>query len=128
MPAPANPTLNYVQFDGFVMAAQSLAAQGSYGVGFMVYNGDNSNKVMSRHVWLLNSIVHGFSQAGIALCCGEYQYVIHTTSYDNSNTTCDAQGSGLAINISHTIPGYTPTADDKTNPNSLLVMSPTTTR
>jgi hypothetical protein len=113
-------TVNYVQFDGFVLVGQPLASQGPYGVGFNVFNGDNSNKVASHHIWLLNSIVHGFSQAGIAFCCGEYQYSIHNTSYGNSNATCDAQGSGLAINISHTIPGYTPTADDMTNPNPLL--------
>jgi hypothetical protein len=112
-------TVNYVQFDGFVLVGKPPAAQG-YGVGFNVYNGDNSNKVASHHVWLLNSIVHGFGQGGIAFCCGEYQYSIHNTSYGNANTQCDAQGSGLAINISHTIPGYTPTVDDKTNPNSLL--------
>jgi hypothetical protein len=118
--ATAPNTVNYVQFDGFVLVGQPLASQGPYGVGFNVFDGDNSNKVASHHIWLLNSIVQGFSQAGIAFCCGEYQYSIHNSSHRNAHATCDAQGSGLAINISHTIPGYTPTADDMTNPNPLL--------
>jgi hypothetical protein len=85
-----------------------------------VYNGDNSSKVAGHHIWVLNSIIHGFGQSGISLCCAEYHYVIHNTAYQNSNTQCDAQGSGIAINTEHTIPGYTPTADDQTNPNPLL--------
>jgi len=39
--------------------------------------------------------------------------VIHNTAYDNALTQCDAQGSGIADNINHDIPGYTPTADDQ---------------
>ena len=118
--ASAPNTVNYVQFDGFVLAGLPAGSQPGYGVGFNVFNGNNSASVASHHVWLLNSIVHGFGLAGIAFCCGEYQYAIHNTSYGNANTQCDAQGSGLAVNISHEIPGYTPTADDMTNPNPLL--------
>ena len=120
--SPTAPnTVNYVQFDGFVLVGKSpLSSQGPYGVGFNVFNGDNSNKVASHHIWLLNSIVHGFSQSGISLGYAEYQYVIHNTSYLNSNATCDAQGSGISIFREHMVPGYTPTADDQTNPNALL--------
>jgi hypothetical protein len=48
--ATAPNTVNYVQFDGFVLVGQSLASQGPYGVGFDVFNGDNSNKVASHHI------------------------------------------------------------------------------
>ena len=34
--------------------------------------------------------------------------------------TCDAQGSGIAFNFPLPLLGYTPTNDDKTNPNSLI--------
>jgi hypothetical protein len=107
---------NYLQIDGFEMVGVGTG----YPVGVQVYNGDNSSKVAGHHVWVLNSIVHGFGQSGISLCCAEYHYVIHNTAYTNSNTQCDAQGSGIAINTEHTVPGYTPTADDQTNPNPLL--------
>jgi parallel beta-helix repeat protein len=40
--------------------------------------------------------------------------------YGNSNTQCDAQGSGWSSWEEHPIPGYVPTPDDKTNPNPLL--------
>jgi hypothetical protein len=76
--------------------------------------------VAGHHIWVLNSIIHGFGQAGIGFAASEYLYAIHNTAYGNANTTCDAQGSGIAMNIAHTIPGYTPTADDQTNPNPLL--------
>jgi hypothetical protein len=118
-------TVNYVQFDGFVMAAQANAAGGAYEVGFSAYNCNltgacNTAAVASHHVWLLNSIVHGFGQAGIALGASDYFYAIHNTAYNNALRQCDAQGSGLGLNIAHEVPNYTPTADDETNPNPLL--------
>jgi hypothetical protein len=113
-------TVNYVQFDGFVMVGKPLASQHSYGVGFNVFNGDNSNKVSSHHIWLLNSIVSGFSQSGAQMNAGDFHYLIHNTFHGNANSTCDAQGSGISVVGEHAIPGYTPTADDQTNPNPLL--------
>lgn len=107
---------NFIQIDGFEMVGQGTF----YAVGVNIYNGDNSDKVASHHIWVLNSIIHGFGQAGIGFAASEYLYAIHNTAYKNSNTQCDAQGSGIAINIAHTVPGYTPTADDRTNPNPLL--------
>jgi len=107
---------NYVQIDGFEMVGSGTF----YPVGVQVYNGDNSSKVAGHHIWVLNSIIHGFGQSGISLCCAEYHYVIHNVAYMNSNTQCDAQGSGIGINTEHTVLGYTPTADDQTNPNPLL--------
>lgn len=114
-----NGSANYVIIDGFVMAGAG-AARGPYGVGVNVWNGTNGAQIASHHVWVLNSIVHDFSQAGIAFAAAEYFYAIHNTSYQNSHTTCDAQGSGIAINILHTVPGYVPTADDRVNPNPLI--------
>jgi hypothetical protein len=113
-------TVNYVQFDGFVLAGAPLANQGPWGVGFNVYNGTNNQEIASHHVWLLNSIVHGFSQGGISLTAAEYHYAIHNMSYDNGNTTCDAQGSGISVFIEHPLPNYAQTADDFTNPNPLI--------
>jgi hypothetical protein len=54
----------------------SLASQGPYGIGFNVWNGSNGPEVGSHHVWLLNSIVRGFSQSGVQMNAAEYHYVI----------------------------------------------------
>jgi hypothetical protein len=102
------------------MIGQPLATQGPYGVGFNVFNGTNGPEIASHHLWLLNSIVHGFGQGGVSINAGDYAYIIHNTVYDNANITCDARGSGIAVVGSKIIPGYTPTADDQTNPNPLL--------
>jgi parallel beta-helix repeat protein len=110
---------NYVIIDGFNMAGRGSAG-GPYGIGLNVWNGDNGVKISSHHVWVLNSIVSNFSQAGIAFAAGEYFYALHNTSYNNAGSTCDAQGSGIALNIPHPISGYLPTADDKINPNPLI--------
>jgi parallel beta-helix repeat protein len=110
---------NYVIIDGFNMAGPG-SARGPYGIRLNVWNGDNGAKISSHHIWVLNSIVSNFSQGGIAFAAGEYFYAIHNTSFNNANSTCDAQGSGIGINIPHKVPSYTPTADDKTNPNPLI--------
>jgi hypothetical protein len=68
----------------------------------------------------MNSVVSGFGQSGFQLNNSEYFYVIHNTIFGNSRTQCDAQGSGISLATLHTISGYTPTADDKVNPNPLL--------
>jgi hypothetical protein len=107
---------NYVQIDGFEMVGQGTF----YPIGVQVYNGDNSSKIAGHHIWVLNSIIHGFGQSGIQFNDSEYEYAIHDTFYGNSNTQCDAQGSGISVVTSHSIPGYAPTADDQTNPNPLL--------
>jgi len=112
-------TVNYVQFDGFNLTAKGTpSAQGAYAVGFAAYNCNltgacNTAAVASHHIWLLNSIISGFDQGGVGVGAGDYFYVIHNTAYDNALTQCDAQGSGIADNINHDIPGYTPTADDQ---------------
>jgi hypothetical protein len=110
---------NYVIIDGFNLAGPGSAG-GPYGVGLNIWNGDNGGKISSHHIWVLNSIVSNFSQAGIEFAAGEYFYALHNISYGNGGSTCDAQGSGIALFIPHPIPGYVPTADDKTNPNPLI--------
>jgi Protein of unknown function (DUF1565) len=114
-------TVNYVQFDGFDMAGTTPTSSQFYGIGFSVA-GDNGagTAVASHHVWLLNSVVHGFGQSGVQMNEGDYHYAIHNVFYGNSNTQCDAQGSGWSAFRNHPIPGYVPTADDRTNPNPLL--------
>jgi hypothetical protein len=111
-------TVNYVQFDGFNLVEGSNP--GPYGAGVFTYNGTDGPEVSSHHIWLLNSIVRNFSEVGFLGQDADYHYVIHNTFVNNSNSTCDAQGSGVSIAAEHPIPGYTPTADDTTNPNPLL--------
>jgi hypothetical protein len=113
-------TVNYVQFDGFQLVGTTPVSSQAYGIGFSVQNGTNGTQVASHHIWLLNSIVSGFSQSGVQTDGGDYFYLIHNIMHGNSNATCDAQGSGISIFENHPIPGYVPTADDQTNPNPLL--------
>jgi hypothetical protein len=101
---------NYIQIDGFEMVGQGTF----YPVGVNVFNGDLSSAIASHHIWVLNSIVHGFGLSGISFATADYLYAIHNTSYSNALTQCDAQGSGIGITIAHDIPNYTPTADDQT--------------
>ena len=101
-----------------------MIGQGTfYPQGVEVWNGDSSTKVAAHHVWVLNSIVSGFDQSGLQLNSSEYLYTIHNTVFGNSNTQCDAQGSGISYAGLNAVTGYTPTSDDQTNPNPLL--SPT---
>jgi len=102
------PMPSYVVIDGFEMFASSKV---TYGQGVKVYTGD-SNATTSHHVWVLNNVVHGYGQSGVSMSEGEYHYVIHNTLYDNSQATCDAQGSGISYWVELPITGYTPTADD----------------
>jgi hypothetical protein len=113
-----NPnTVNYVQFDGFVLAGTTPVTSQSFGIGFSVVGDNGGTAVASHHVWLLNSIVHGFGQSGVQMNEGDYHYAIHNVFYDNSGgTQCGAQGSGWSAWEEHPIPGYTPTADDQNNP------------
>jgi parallel beta-helix repeat protein len=110
-------SVNYLQFDGFELVGTSNQF---HSIGFSVFADNGGAQVASHHVWLLNSIVHGFGQSGIAMNEGDYYYVIHNTFYGNSNVQCDSQGSGFSAWHNHPIPGYVPTTDDRTNPNSLL--------
>ena len=55
----------------------------------------SENFALFHHVWLLNSIVHGFGQSGVQMHEGDYHYAIHNVFYDNSNVQCDAQGLDL---------------------------------
>ena len=59
-------------------------------------------------------------KSGLQLNNSEYLYAIHNTLYGNANTQCDAQGSGISYWAPNAVAGYTPTADDETNPNPLL--------
>jgi hypothetical protein len=108
---------NYLMIDGFVMKGGN--ANGSAD-GVTITNGDNGPEIASHHIWILNSVITGFGQSGVAVAATEYIYLIHNRVYGNSNLNCGAQGSGIAFNILHAIPNYTPTADDRKNPNPLL--------
>src|SRR6516225_7180270 len=109
-------TVNYVQFDGSNLVGTTPTSSQFHGIGFSVFGDNGGTAVASHHVWLLNSIVHGFGQAGVGTVEGDYHYVIHNTIYDNANVQCDSQGSGFSAWEEHPIPGYTPTADDQNNP------------
>jgi parallel beta-helix repeat protein len=108
---------NYLMIDGFKMIGYNSSANG---VGVSAWNGDNGSGVASHHIWVINNRISGFGQSGIGIAAGEYYYLIHNGVFLNSNLQCYSQGSGIAINIMHSVPNYVPTADDMTNPNPLL--------
>ena len=106
--SPANAS--YVVIDGFTLAASSEI---TYGQGIEVYDGENpENAFATHHVWVLNNNISGYGQTGVQLNDGEYFYVIHNTTYDNSNDTCDAQGSGISLVGLKAVSGYSPTSMD----------------
>ncbi len=111
---------DYIMIDGFNLAA---ATSDTYGIGITETDPTNAGGggiATTHHFWVLNSIIHGYGQAGINPGGTDYQYYLHNTLYDNANNTCDAQGSGISIVVPKEFPNYTPTADDLTNPNPLI--------
>lgn len=105
------PGPNYIVIDGFELAASSKVA---YGAGINTWDNQpgGEDTIGSHHIWVLNNIVHGYGEAGIAGSDGEYFYFIHNTAYNNANVTCDAQGSGIGVVVPKAIPRYTPTSMD----------------
>ena len=108
---------SYIMIDGFVMNGGNASSDGD---GVLLTNGDNGTEIGSHHIWVLNSDISGFGQGGISDSANEYIYLIHNRVHGNSNLNCGARGSGVAFNILHAVPNYTPTPDDKKNPNALL--------
>jgi hypothetical protein len=112
------PMANFVIIDGFKIAGSSSA---SYGQGVEVWDGKSPETTNSgHHIWVLNNIIFGNSQSGVQMNDGEYFYVLHNTIYGNANSTCDAQGSGVSFAVLKAFSSYTPSGDDRTNPNSLI--------
>jgi hypothetical protein len=105
---------NYIIIDGFRMAA---ASETEYGQGINLWNGTNTYIPSVHHVWIMNSIISGYGQAGVNMGMGEYFYVIHNKSYANAHVGCSAQGSGIAfVVLRPVVTDYTPTHDDLKNP------------
>jgi hypothetical protein len=111
----AQPMASYVVIDGFNIAG--ITGRG-YGQGVEVWN--HNQCCSSHHIWVLNNIIYNNGQSGVQMNDGEYFYVLHNTVYGNSNTTCDAQGSGISLASLKAFSGYTPTSDDQTNANPLI--------
>ncbi len=102
-------TGNYVIIDGFTLAA---AAETLFGQGIELWAGSNTFTQSVHHVWILNSVIHGYGQSGVQMNEGEYFFVIHNTIYGNANAGCSAQGSGISFANLIALSGYTSTADD----------------
>jgi hypothetical protein len=104
---------NYVVIDGFTLTA---ASETGYGQGIQLWAGNNNFVPSVHHVWIMNSIISGYGQAGVNMNQGEYFYVIHNTVYNNANVGCSAQGSGIAFVSLIAAPNYIPTPADLRNP------------
>ena len=106
-------SVNYVMIDGFDMAAASQAA---YGAAVYINNnnaGAPTGTLSAHHVWILNSLMHGYGEAGVATNEADYIYVIHNSAYNNAGVTCDAQGSGIGLVVAKGLSNYTATTMDK---------------
>jgi hypothetical protein len=102
--------------DGFTMRA---ASETLYGQGIELWDGNESGANAPRsvnHVWVMNSIISGYGQAGVQMNDGEYFYVVHNTIYGNANAGCSAQGSGISFVVLKAFPNYVRTSDDANNP------------
>jgi parallel beta-helix repeat protein len=114
------PMANYVIIDGFVIKGSNTP----YGQGIEVWNANvatgSSQLNSSHHIWIINNKIYDNGQSGLQMNDGEYFYVIHNSIYGNAGVTCDAQGSGISFVALKEFRGYTPTADDRTNPNPLI--------
>lgn len=109
--------LGYIMIDGFELAATTRAA---YGVGILIYSGSNawpaSGSATTHHIWVLNSVIHGYGQSGIQTGQSDWNVFAHNQAYGNAGITCDAQGSGISLAEPLALAGYTPTAFDLNNP------------
>jgi hypothetical protein len=114
----ASKVANFIVIDGFVIVGPG-SARGPYGWGINAA-AVSGRPPSSHHIWVLNNIIHGFSETGVEMATSEYFYTVHNTIYDNALSTCDAQGSGIAYFTPYALPNYTPTVDDQTNPNPLI--------
>jgi parallel beta-helix repeat protein len=115
---------SYVFIDGFVLTAATPPQGGiwgtaQFGQGVQLWDGNDTvpNSPFSvHHIWIINNIISGYGQAGININDGEYFYAVHNTVYDNANTGCTAQGSGIGFVELKAIPGnYQRTPDDADN-------------
>jgi hypothetical protein len=114
----ASAVANYIMIDGFVIVGPG-SSRGPYGWGINAA-AVNGRRPSSHHVWVLNNIIHGFSESGVEMATSEYFYTLHNMIYDNAGSTCDAQGSGITYFTPFALSNYTPTADDQVNPNPLI--------
>jgi hypothetical protein len=104
---------SYVIIDGFTLSASQ---QTLYGQGIDLWNGQNAFVPSAHHVWIMNSVISGYGQAGVNMSGSEYFYVIHNTVFNNANSGCQAQGSGIAFVTLMAVSNYTPTSYDLKNP------------
>jgi parallel beta-helix repeat protein len=102
---------NFVVLDGFELSASTYA---TYGVAVGIGNAGETNAIGNHHIWIINNIIHGYGQSGIDGGGGEYYYLLHNLSYENSRITCDAQGSGIGIVTARAFPSYVPIGMDLT--------------
>ncbi len=111
---------NYIIIDGFRMIAAAKAGATLYGQGVSLWDGPAEFTATAppsvHHVWILNSVISGFGQAGVNINDGEYFFVVHNRIYQNAHTGCSAQGSGVGYVVLKAFPNYVRTADDSNNP------------
>jgi hypothetical protein len=106
---------SYVMIDGFRMRA---SRETLYGQGIELWSGNENGPSAPRsvhHVWILNSIISSYGQAGVQMNDGEYFYVVHDAIYGNANAGCSAQGSGVSFVVLKAFPDYHRTPDDASN-------------
>jgi hypothetical protein len=108
---------NYMIFDGFSF----LATGGPSAYAFLGCTGTNTLTVASGcHHWVfINNVVSRYAQSGIQHGDTEYWIVNHNWIFANSDPNdCPSgvSGSGISLVVPKPVSGYTPTADDLSNP------------
>jgi len=106
---------NYLIFDGFTFS--SNAPTTAFASAVTCINANTGTIANGCHHWfIINNIVNGYGQSGVQHGDTEYWYTVHNTIFNNSHSCTAAQGSGISYVTPKPVPGYSPTADDLSNP------------
>jgi hypothetical protein len=114
---------HHIIIDGFKMVGEVPQTSG-IGVAVAAWDGGNGTcngtvdcVFATHHIWVLNSIISGFSQSGLQSNDGEYYFAVHNEIFNSAQSnSCSVYGSGISFAGLKVGTGYSPTADDLSNP------------
>jgi hypothetical protein len=106
--------INYIIIDGIKFTASADDSTG-YLTGIGAGGPGHGSASDSHHVWVLNSIITGWTGGGIETQGVDFWYIIHNTVSMNAHRDCyNVSGISLYENWQS---GLTLTSDDHNNPN-----------
>lgn len=102
----------YVMLDGFELDGNNALCVECGGLSIQRGNNTHSLAGLDHHVWLMNSVVHGWGSSGIQLVTIDWAFFLHNAWHDNASRST-FQTSGLSDFNPVGFPvTYTPTAQD----------------